>query len=271
MKKILATLMLAGFTGVFTLVPSLGRSTFGIGSATARATPSSSRPVHPVDHPDEAAAWFYGQRAAPRRTIPARAWLRAHLQRTHVLQRNHIHGYALGIWTQIGPAPTGTSNATSGRVSALAYDPVHNILYAGAAEGGLWKSTDGGTTWTPLTDPQPSLAVGSIALDPSYPQTIYIGTGEANGLANAGDVYYSAGVLKSTDGGSHWSVLGAYTFAADHATHIGKIAVDPHNTAHVLAAADDGHDLPVGDRRRHRGGGFFPGRSARLSGRDGDG
>jgi hypothetical protein len=167
MKRILATLILAGFTGVFTLVPSLGRFTFGIGSATASGKPSSSRPVHPINHRAEE-AWFYGQRAAPRRTIPARAWLRAHLQRTHVRRRNHVHGYALGIWTQIGPAPTGTGNdATSGRVSALAYDPVHNILYAGAAEGGLWKSANGGTTWTPLTDDQPSLAVGSIALDPS--------------------------------------------------------------------------------------------------------
>ena len=59
----------------------------------------------------------------------------------------------------------------------------------------MWKTTNGGTTWTPLTDRQASTAIGSIALDPSNPSTIYAGTGEEN---FSGDSYYGAGILKST-------------------------------------------------------------------------
>jgi hypothetical protein len=69
----------------------------------------------------------------------------------------------------------------AGRVSALAVDSTNsNVLYAGAADGGAWKTTDAGVHWTPLTDSQPSLAVGSIAIDPSNHSTIYVGTGEEN-------------------------------------------------------------------------------------------
>jgi len=122
---------------------------------------------------------------------------------------------ALGItgrqWTPIGPQPTtytGTYTLpapgylTSGRVTALAVDPGNaSIVYLGGSDGGVWKTTDGGATWTPLTDNQPSLSVGSIVLDPSNSATIYVGTGEEYGLFEFGS-YYGAGVLKSTDGGA---------------------------------------------------------------------
>ena len=107
----------------------------------------------------------------------------------------------VGSWTPIGPQPTsaGTNFVTSGRVNSIAIDPRNNnIVYAGAAEGGVWKSTDGGATWKPLTDAQPSMANGAIALDPSNPDTVYVGTGEEN---FAIDSYYGAGILKSTDAG----------------------------------------------------------------------
>jgi photosystem II stability/assembly factor-like uncharacterized protein len=67
----------------------------------------------------------------------------------------------------------------SGRISALAVDPTNsNIVYLGAAQGGVWKTTAGGNTWTALTDAQASLATGSIAIDPQNHLTIYMGTGE---------------------------------------------------------------------------------------------
>jgi len=113
-------------------------------------------------------------------------------------------------WTLIGPQPTSTQSAfnpVSGRVTAMAVDPTNpDVVYLGATEGGVWKTTDGGSTWTPLTDNQASLAVGSIAIDLSNPQIIYVGVGEEN---FNGDAYFGAGILKSTDGGSTWTQIAA--------------------------------------------------------------
>jgi hypothetical protein len=116
-------------------------------------------------------------------------------------------------WTALGPAPitSGTAPGTlssSGRVAALAADPTDpNILYVGAASGGVWKTTNATVTtptWTPLTDAQAALTTGAIALAPSDPNTIYVDTGEPN---NASDSFYGRGVLKSTDGGATWTQL----------------------------------------------------------------
>lgn len=88
-----------------------------------------------------------------------------------------------GRWP-IGPRPVevgGGNGNWSGRVRAIAVDPRDaNILYLGAATGGVWKTTDGGASWTPLTDAQPSLVIGSLALDPANPDIIYAGTGEGS-------------------------------------------------------------------------------------------
>lgn len=145
---------------------------------------------------------------------------------------------ALTPWTPIGPAPTSANNgwgATSGRVTALAYDGPHHILYAGGAAGGVWKSANNGVTWAPLTDTQPSLAIGALALDPSNPLIIYAGTGEPNFSV---DSYYGDGILKSINGGATWTVLAQETFSQNW--HISKIVVDPRNTQHVLVAGDLG-------------------------------
>src|SRR5947208_1469003 len=115
-------------------------------------------------------------------------------------------------WTPLGPAPinSGTAPGTltsSGRVTAIAADPTNaNIIYVGAASGGVWKTTNGGTSWTPLTDGQASLATGSLALDPLNSNIIYAGTGEENFSA---DSYYGCGILKSVDGGATWTTLGS--------------------------------------------------------------
>ncbi|MBI1737804.1 MAG: hypothetical protein HYR58_00975, partial [Acidobacteria bacterium] len=101
--------------------------------------------------------------------------------------------------------------AVSGRIGAIAVDPTDpNIVYLGGAQGGVWKTTDGGLNWTPLTDSQASLAIGAIAIDPSSCtpapcRTIYVGTGEQTFSSSS---YYGAGILKSTDAGATWTQMG---------------------------------------------------------------
>src|SRR5262249_42606993 len=111
----------------------------------------------------------------------------------------------LSPWTPLGPAPipngqtTGVSQAVSGRVTAIAIHPTHeNIVYVGTAQGGVYRSLNGGTSWTPLTDSALSLAVGSIVIDPLDPTTLLVGTGEGNLSA---DSFFGVGVyvIKNAD------------------------------------------------------------------------
>jgi len=104
-----------------------------------------------------------------------------------------------GSWTELGPAPipngqTSPSVAVSGRVAAIAVHPTNpNTVYVGTAGGGVYRSLDGGATWTPLMDSALSLAVGAVAISPSQPSTIYVGTGEANFSL---DSFFGVGVYR---------------------------------------------------------------------------
>ncbi|MDP4163602.1 MAG: hypothetical protein Q8898_10910 [Bacillota bacterium] len=143
-------------------------------------------------------------------------------------------------WEQLGNGPimeTGQnqSRSDSGRVTsiAIAESKKGKTLYLGSA-GGVWSSSNEGSSWTPLTDDQVSLSTGSVTVDPNNKDILYVGTGEQN-FSN--DSRYGEGVLKSTDSGKTWIVLGADIFAGQH---IGKVAVDPHNSSALWVAADKG-------------------------------
>ena len=143
-------------------------------------------------------------------------------------------------WTPLGPAPivngqTSGGGPVSGRIAGLAGDPTNpNIDYIAAAGGGVWKTTDAGASWTPLTDNQSTLFMGAIAVAPSNGQVIYAGTGEAN---NSLDSFYGRGVLVSQNGGSTWTLTTAGG-AFDRET-MARIAVDPTNPAVAYAAVAD--------------------------------
>ena len=109
----------------------------------------------------------------------------------------------------------------------------------GPATGGVWKTTNGGTSWTPLTDTQCSLAMGSIAIDPSNHLIVYAGTGEENFSA---DSYYGCGILKSTDGGATWTQTGASVFApaGQAGATISKLVIHPTTTSTLLVATSFG-------------------------------
>src|ERR1043166_9586941 len=110
-------------------------------------------------------------------------------------------------WTFIGPGPLASGGSTgnvSGRITGIATDPTNaNIIYIAAAGGGVWKSTDGGTTWNAQTDSQTTLSMGAIAIAPSNSSVIYAGTGEAN---NSLDSNFGRGILVSTDAGVTWTL-----------------------------------------------------------------
>ncbi len=209
------------------------------------------------------ADWFYEQRAYPRTTIPFNARLKALEEMKQDEDRRRRQVEAAGIeannptdarWLPLGPMPIRSGQtqglpkvSVSGRVSAIALHPFYDGLsnqtvYVGGALGGVWRSTNNGVTWTPLTDDQPSLAIGSIALHPTNPNIIYVGTGEGNGSQS----YYGAGLLKSTDGGATWTQLTGpistltplqpvFLNAA-----IGQIAIDPVNPSTLFVATTTG-------------------------------
>ncbi|MFZ0639544.1 MAG: hypothetical protein WAN33_06445 [Candidatus Acidiferrales bacterium] len=124
----------------------------------------------------------------------------------------------------IGPAIMG------GRIDDIAVaetDP--KTIYLGAAAGGLWKSADDGMTWTPLFDDQPNPSIGAVAVAPSNPSIVWVGTGEANNRQSAS---WGDGVYKSTDGGKTWSHMGL-----DDTQAIGRVVIDPTNPDIVYVAA----------------------------------
>ncbi len=138
---------------------------------------------------------------------------------------------ALGTWQSIGPGNVG------GRTRALLIDPSNpDVMYAAAVAGGVWKTTDGGTTWLPLNDFLANIAVTSMAFDPSNPSIIYAGTGE--GFFNA-DGVRGAGIFKTTDAGAHWTRLPA-TASNSNFFFVNDIVVSPANAQHVYAATRTG-------------------------------
>ena len=135
----------------------------------------------------------------------------------------------------IGPA------VTSGRINDLAVDPGNRHRYVVAvSSGGVWLTTNSGTTWKPIFDDQGSYSIGCVTLDPSNPNVIWVGTGENKSQRSVG---YGDGIYRSLDGGATWENLGLKA-----SEHIGKIVVDPRDSSVVYVAAQGPLWGPGGDR-----------------------
>lgn len=144
-------------------------------------------------------------------------------------------------WKQHGLSPMEVASAgytkldvSSGRATAFASpagDP--KTLYLGTAQGGVWRSNDGGATWAPLTDAQPSLAVGDIALDPAKPGRVWVGTGEGH---HASISYQGRGLLLSEDGGVTWGRPAGDRFSG---VSIVKVIVSPSSGSIYVATLFD--------------------------------
>lgn len=122
----------------------------------------------------------------------------------------------------IGPA------SMSGRITAIDVDIKNDIIYVGAASGGLWKSTSGGVTWTPIFDKETNQSIGSIAVNQANSSEIWVGSGEGNPRNSQN---FGNGIYKSIDGGKTWKNMGLPNSRAIH-----RIVINPQNSNIVTAA-----------------------------------
>jgi len=138
-------------------------------------------------------------------------------------------------WREIGPLRAGRTRALAGVPSEPA------TFYMGAVNGGVWKTTDAGSTWHSVWDSQPSGSIGSISVSLSDPNTIYAGSGE--GLQRP-DLSTGDGVYKSTDAGKTWTHLEELR----NGQQIGQVAIDPHDANRVFVAVE-GHPYGPNEER----------------------
>ena len=125
----------------------------------------------------------------------------------------------------IGPA------AASGRVMSIAVNPKNKVeYYVGVASGGVWKTVNDGTTWTPVFDGEGSYSIGWVALDPNDSSVVWVGSGESNSQRSVG---YGDGIYRSVDGGKSWENLGL-----KKSDHIGRVMIDPRDSKVVYVAAE---------------------------------
>ncbi len=169
---------------------------------------------------------FYFQRSYPDMEYDVRAYNQS-LKEVHVLMQQNLKSGKNGLnadWKQEGPINIG------GRLNSIEVHPTNpNIIFTGSAAGGIFKTTNGGNTWTPIADTLSHLAISDITIAPSNINIIYVATGDHNisGLPHVGN-----GVYKSTDGGITWEQKGLTNECI-----ISRIIVHPTNPNIVYAAA----------------------------------
>ncbi len=182
------------------------------------------RPGHPSKEKEEVNDWFISQRIFPYGRMDYQAYRDALHWRNASLNRSPMPGSS-NHWQFAGCINIG------GRITDVEMHASDlQTIYIGAASGGVFKSPDAGNSWFPVFDNQTSLSIGDIAIAPSDPAILYVGTGEANG--GGGSLTYDGnGVYKSTDSGLTWTSVGL-----ELTRNTGRMAIDPDNPDRVFAA-----------------------------------
>ncbi len=233
---------------------------------------SPQTPIANAGHKEQRSEWFLrgrlvpGKPSAELRHRAYQAKMRARATHTQLLQNSKSNSQtpSTGAWTPLGPVPL-ASDATgngfqdyhqvSGRATAVAIDPADatgNTVFMGGAQGGVWTSTNAASsvannvTWTPLTDDQATLSIGSIAIQPgnSNPATsvVLVGTGEAD---NSADSYFGLGMLRSADGGNTWTLIptangGSLYFSGLGTAQIAFSTTTPNTVVAAMGATNIG-------------------------------
>src|SRR5215510_2392832 len=187
-------------------------------------------------------------------------WRLSGLRQMEQQERTNAPDVSSTFWTEIGPfnLPNGQTQqfpataAVSGRATCVVVDPTNsNKVYLGTAQGGVWRSLNGGATWTTIFDSAQSLAIGALALAPSDPTKLYVGTGEGN---NSADSFFGVGVYRIDNVDTSATLVGPinpnFTFnlpAGGSLTttcfggrSISKIVVDPGNAATIFVSTATG-------------------------------
>ena len=243
------------------------------GSVSARGSlRGSEAPAFALPVQQQARARWLFERQGYGFGVPPHAYARAirWLARRYRNSQRHSASSALVLsgpqassstyaWTFLGPEPifdevavfgdvavgSGTIANAGGRVTAIAADPTTSgRFFVGTATGGVWMTTDGGGSFTPIFDAEPTEAIGAIALDPTTsPPTLYVGTGEAD---NSGDSYYGEGLFVSTDLGGSWTQIDNGGLFDQQS--FSSIAVDTTQTPrHIFAALGIGSSASRAD------------------------
>jgi photosystem II stability/assembly factor-like uncharacterized protein len=169
------------------------------------------------------ADWHFASREYPNFVPDLNAYSNA-LKSANIatLSRNGLQGFS-APWQTEGPGNIGA------RINCIKINPMNeDIIYVGFSSGGVWKTTDGGSTWLPIFDQQNALCIGDIELDPQNPNIIYVGTGDLN---ISGYVYTGNGLWKSSNGGQTWQYLGL-----EEQRIVSKIILHPTNSNIIYAA-----------------------------------
>lgn len=215
----------------------LSLSVFGlllIALFSSRLTPGPASTDEPGKRPSD---WAWLQRTFPHFEADADAY-RTALAQAHAL-RSAAKQAPFGAWTFAGPTNVG------GRVVDLEFAPqAPSTVYAAAATGGIFKSTDAGQTWRPIFDDLSVLTMGDLAVDPLRPNIVYAGTGEANGGHNN---FAGGGLYKSVDGGAAWTYVGL-----EETVSIGRVLVDPQNPERIFVAGAGSYFAPHPERGVYR-------------------
>ena len=182
---------------------------------------------------------FMKQRVYPSGNFDPEILLREQQKQKFTNARMSIHpSLTAANWDYVGPTSIPQNGGGTGRVNCIEFDPTNtNTVYIGAAAGGVWKTTNAGSSWTSNTDFLDALSVADIAINPRYHDSIYVATGDGYGYEVGGDFWggtYSAGVMISPDGGQTWNTCGL-TFTQTQSSIIQRILVNPSDPDILLA------------------------------------
>ena len=184
----------------------------------AGTIPQLPQAKEPKMHPND---WIGKQKLYPQGQFNHQHYLMALREAAALQQSSTAKGAS---WTPAGPENIG------GRITDIAVDPLNNsIFYVAAATGGIYKTTDDGASWQNVFTNAPVITVGALAIDPSNPQVVWAGTGEANSSSFS---FIGNGIYKSTDGGATWQHKGL-----EQSAYFGRVVVDYSNGNRVFAAA----------------------------------